>query len=176
LLDGLTAQGHTVANVVANDTFTSETVISEGYPIYKLPSLGLLAGTAMVPSMPWIARQLCKRDGFEIAHLHFPDPLSHLVAYTLPRRVKIVVSWHSDIVRQQGLLKLYRPFLDNIVGRADAIIAATNKHFTSSTQMGAAKEPGRLHVVPYGISYTPFDAPEAIASGKKFARSIQVAN
>ena len=39
----------------------------------------------------------------------------------------------------------------------DAIIAATPKHFSSSTQMQACQDPLRRHVVPYGIDLGRFE-------------------
>lgn len=123
----------------------------------------------MCPTMPLAARRLCRAGNFDIAHLHFPDPLSHLVSYALPKSVKIVISWHSDIIKQQLLLKAYRPFLDNIVSRADAILAATPKHFSSTTQMGAQKDSSKFHVIPYGMDFAPYNA----GSGQKKAKKIR---
>ena len=68
-------------------------------------------------------------------HLHFPDPLGQLTAMSLPRSVKRVISWHSDIIKQRTALALYRPFLDAFVRDADAIIGATPQHFSASQQM-----------------------------------------
>lgn len=165
LLKGLSRSMH-VDNLVANERFSSKVVPVEGYRVFKVPSLGLFAGMAVCPTMPWWARKLHRREQYDIAHLHFPDPMSHLAALALPRNIKLVISWHSDIVRQQNLLKLYRPLLDRIIARADAIIAATPRHFSASTQLGGA-DPARLHVVPYGIDFAPFEEPSAIAAGEK---------
>jgi rhamnosyl/mannosyltransferase len=133
--------------------------------------LGLFAGTAICPTMPLWARRLYREQRFDIAHLHFPDPMSHLAAVALPPQVKIVISWHSDIIRQKRLLELYRPFLDRIVARADAIVGATPRHFSSSTQLGACSDPGRLQVVPYGIDFTPFETAAATAAGVELKRA-----
>ncbi len=165
LLRGLSRSAH-VDNLVANDRFASEVVLVNGYRVFKTPSLGLFAGMAVCPTMPWWARKLHRREHYDIVHLHFPDPMSHLAAMALPKNVRLVISWHSDIVRQQNLFKLYRPLLNRIVARADAIIAATPRHFSSSTQLGCA-DPARLHVVPYGIDFAPFEEPSAIAAGEK---------
>ena len=77
--------------------------------------------------------------------------MAHLSTALLPRSVKRVISWHSDIIRQQKLLALYRPFLDRLVRSADAIIAATPAHISSSRKLSAVRERSRLHVVPYGF-------------------------
>jgi rhamnosyl/mannosyltransferase len=155
-----------VTNLVANERMATEVVEVDGYRIHKVPSLALFAGTALCPTMPYWARRLHRKQHFDIAHLHFPDPMSHLAVLALPKEVKVVIYWHSDIIRQQNLLKLYRPFLDRIVARADAIIAATPRHFSSSGQLGCA-DPARLHVVPYGIDFTPFEESSAVAAGEK---------
>ena len=99
LLRGLSRSMH-IDNLVANDDFSSQILKVDDYRVYKAPSLGLLAGAAMCPTMPIIARNLHRREHYDIAHLHFPDPMSHLAFLTLPRQVKLVISWHSDIIRQ----------------------------------------------------------------------------
>jgi rhamnosyl/mannosyltransferase len=72
----------------------------------------------------------------------------------------VTISWHSDIIRQKTLLQLYRPFLDRIINRAAAIIGATPRHFSSSTQLSLSHHPDRFRVVPYGLDYAPYLAPE----------------
>jgi len=171
LLKGL-ARSMEVTNLVANERFGTDVLEVDGYRVYKVPSLGVAAGTAICPTMPLWARRLHQGQRFDIVHLHFPDPMSHLAAAALPADVKLVISWHSDIIRQKRLLKLYRPFLDRIVARADAIIGATPRHFSSSTQLGACRDPKRLRVVPYGIDFGPFDAPAAAAAGKELKRKL----
>jgi rhamnosyl/mannosyltransferase len=165
LLKGLSRSAH-VDNLVANEGLSSEVLLVDRYRVFKVPSLGLFAGMALCPTMPYWARKLHYREHYDIVHLHFPDPMSHLAAMALPKDVRLVISWHSDIVRQQNLLKLYRPLLDRIIARADAIIAATPRHFSSSTQLGCA-DPARLHVVPYGIDFAPFEEPSARVAGDK---------
>jgi len=152
-------------NLVANDAWAAETLDLGYYKVYKAPSLGLLAGVAAAPTMPLWARRLHRRHPYDIVHLHFPDPLAHLVWYTMPRGPKLVITWHSDIVRQERLLVWYRPFLDHIVRRADAIIAPTPSHFASSTQLGACRDESRKHVVPFGIDERPYQ-PTAALLGK----------
>jgi rhamnosyl/mannosyltransferase len=82
--------------------------------------------------------------------------MAHLASELLPRSVKRVIGWHSDIVRQQGLLKLYRPLLDRSLRGADAIIAATPAHISSSEQLSPVRDSARLHVVPYGFDLSRF--------------------
>ena len=107
--------------------------------------------------MPWLARALHRAHEYDVVHLHLPDPMAHLAAAFLPKSVKRVITWHSDIVRQKRLLKLYRPFLKSLLNQADAIIIPTPAHALSSSQLTAGRNPERYHVVPFGIDYGPFD-------------------
>lgn len=170
LLKGL-SRSIGVTNLVANERLATEVIEVDGYRVYKVPSLAMIAGTAFCPTMPYWVRKLHLEHRFDIAHLHFPDPMSHLAAAALPAGVKLVISWHSDIVRQKNLLKLYRPFLDRIVARADAIIGATPFHFSSSTQLGAA-DSCKFHVVPYGIDFSPFEDPAAVMAGAQLREKL----
>ena len=155
LLSGL-GRDITVDNIVSNEKFRNEIHVSDGFKVYKIASIGRLAGVGITPAMPFWARSLCRKIEYDIVHLHFPDPLSHFSVDFVPKSVKLVISWHSDIIRQKNWLKLYQPFLDNIVRRADAIIAATPRHFSSSTQLSASQYRGKLHVIPYGIDLDRF--------------------
>jgi glycosyltransferase involved in cell wall biosynthesis len=161
-----------VINLVANERFTTDIIEEDGYRIYKVPSLGLVASAAVCPTMAHWVRRLDRERPIDIAHLHFPDPMSHFAATALPARTKLVISWHSDVIRQKRLLNLYRPFLDRIVARADAIVAATPLHFSSSTQLGACRDRRRLHVVPYGIDFSPFENPNARKEGAELKQRL----
>ncbi|MDA8119234.1 MAG: glycosyltransferase [Gammaproteobacteria bacterium] len=156
LLRGLKA--HCEAdNLVAHDHWAHTVIATESYTVYKTPSLGKVAGTALCPAMPGLARALHRERGYDLVHLHLPDPMAHLAAAFLPKSVKRVITWHSDIVRQKQLLKLYKPFLGALLNRVDAIIVPTPAHISSSSQLGACRRPERCHVVPFGIEYGMFD-------------------
>jgi glycosyltransferase involved in cell wall biosynthesis len=97
-------------------------------------------------------------------HLQFPaDPMAHLSSALLPRSVPRVISWHSDIVRQERLLTVYRPFLDRLLRSTSAIIAATPAHLESSTQLDAARGRASFHVIPYGLDLSRFQARPPLA-------------
>jgi rhamnosyl/mannosyltransferase len=154
-------------NLVAHDKYAEATVPANGYTVYKTPSLGKLASTALCPTMPLWARRLHRQHDYELVHLHFPDPMAHLASTFLPRDVKRVITWHSDIVRQKRLLRFYRPFLNRIVNQADAIIVPTPRHLEASPQLTACRYPERIQVVPFGLDYAPLD--EAACSSAAIA-------
>jgi rhamnosyl/mannosyltransferase len=116
------------------------------------------------PTMPWRARQLHRQWRFDLAHLHFPDPMSHAAALALPASVPLVISWHSDIVRQKRLRLLYAPFERAILRRAAAVVVGTPEHFRSSRVLPAAGVEHKLAVVPYGVDFARFDRPGPLTS------------
>jgi rhamnosyl/mannosyltransferase len=143
-------------NLVANDVPRTDQHRNYRYLTVRAASHGIVASVALAPSMPLIARRLHREHHFDIVHLHFPDPLGQLTAMSLPRSVKRLISWHSDIVKQRAALALYRPLLDPFVRDVDAIIGATPQHYSSSEQMVPGK-PGQLReVIPYGFDADAF--------------------
>jgi rhamnosyl/mannosyltransferase len=143
-------------NLVANDSAVTDEHRRYRYLTVRAASHGVVASVAVAPSLPLLARRLHREHRFDIVHLHFPDPLGQLAAMALPRAVKRVISWHSDIVKQRAALALYRPLLDPFVRDADAIIGATPQHFSASEQMAAGR-PGQIReVIPYGFDAGAF--------------------
>ena len=154
---GLAAQGVEVVNLVAASgrTWSDE---SQGlYRLVQAPSFGEAHSMALSPALVFKALALHREKPFDIFHLHFPDPLSHLTSMLLPANVRRVITWHSDIIRQKRLLALYKPFQSRIVRQADALVAATQAHFDSSTQIPADVPALRRHVIPYGLDYAPLE-------------------
>jgi rhamnosyl/mannosyltransferase len=150
LLGGLPADIVAI-NLVANDVARTDEHRQYRYLTVRAASHGIIASVAVAPSMPLLARRLHRKHRFDIVHLHFPDPLGQLTAIMLPRSVKRVISWHSDIIKQRTALAVYRPFLDAFVRDADAIIGATPQHFSSSQQMAPGKRGQLREVIPYGF-------------------------
>jgi glycosyltransferase involved in cell wall biosynthesis len=131
--------------------------------VYARP-IAHLGGTPICPSMPLHALRLHRASSFDIVHLQFPaDPMAHLAAVALPPSVKLVITWHSDIVRQRTLLRLYGPFLERLLRSADAIILPTPAHYTSSRQLPGWAPREKMHVVPFGRDYTGFMQRPALA-------------
>jgi rhamnosyl/mannosyltransferase len=134
-----------------------------GETVYARP-IASMGGTPLCPTMPWHALRRHRRAPFDIAHLQFPaDPMAHLAYELLPHSVRRVIGWHSDIVRQKGLLKLYRPLLNHSLRAADAIIAATPAHVSSSAQLAPVRGTAKFRIVPYGLDLARFEKRPALA-------------
>lgn len=102
----------------------------------------------MAPGFPLLLQKLA--PSYDIVHIHLPDPLSVVAALMLPDRIRLVATWHSDVVRQKHLLRVYQPFVDRLLRRVRFLIAPTPRHFESSTQLHACDE-ARRRVIPFGV-------------------------
>jgi rhamnosyl/mannosyltransferase len=72
-----------------------------------------------------------------------------------PRNHAVIVTYHSDIVRQTKLLVLYAPFMRRVLNRAAAIICTSPNYIDSSPTLSAYRD--KCHVIPYGIDLSQFD-------------------
>jgi len=146
-------------NVVGSREWRFEQDWSTGCPTYKLPALFHVTSMPVCPTMPWEMRRLHRSQAFRLVHMHFPDPMAHLSSLVLPTDIPVVITWHSDIVRQKRLLPFYRPLQDALLRRAAAIIGPTPVHFAASEELRRLPLSDRFRVAPFGIDVAFFAAP-----------------
>jgi rhamnosyl/mannosyltransferase len=80
-----------------------------------------------------------------------------LAALSSPAAVPVVLTWHSDIVRQRKLLKIYRTIQRRALERADRIVVYTPKHYESSEQLHQFDLNKKISFVPIGIDFDRLD-------------------
>jgi rhamnosyl/mannosyltransferase len=151
LCKSLATAGVQVVNLVSSMDQQGHQFEVDGYTVVESSSIGVYFSTSIAPGMLLDARRLHAEQAFDLIHLHFPDPMSHLVSMALPAHIPRLITWHSDIVKQRKLRQLYRPFQLRAIMQAKALIAATSAHFKSSTQIPNHYPTAQKHVIPYGI-------------------------
>jgi glycosyltransferase involved in cell wall biosynthesis len=171
LCRGLADHGLEVVNLVSSMDRTASDFVTDGFRVVEAPTLGIHFSTSISPAMVAAARRLHQEKPFDLVHLHFPDPMSHLASMVLPKRIPRVITWHSDIVKQVNLLKLYKPFQRREIMRAKALIAPTSAHYSSSTQIPADYPAKQRHVIPFGMNYDGLRLTTQIAERAKQIRS-----
>lgn len=125
-------------------------------PVIRKRSFNVDGSLAISPGLPAEAFKLNRKIHFDLIHLHFPDPMSHLASLVLPRSIPRVITWHADIVRHKRLLQLYGPLLRRAIGTASAVIAPTPNHIDSSQELSRLAGSSPLHVVPFGFDLDRF--------------------
>ncbi len=140
--------------VVANTRCRTEQETRK-VPVTRVASLGKLFSCSMAPTFPLWARKF----DTDLIHVHIPNPLAELSALLADRDTPVVAHFHSDIVRQRNLLKLYGPFLDAFYRRANCIVVPTPRHVECSKFLSRYAE--KCRTVPYGIQTSRFEMDEA---------------
>ncbi len=96
-----------------------------------------------------------RRSDADIVHIHLPNPTAVLAYLASGHRGRLVVTYHSDTVRQKVLGPLFAPFLHTALRRASAIIATSPDYRRTSPVL--ARYLDRCHVIPYGIAVEQFE-------------------
>lgn len=164
LAEAQVRRGHEVTVLVTNPhpggwrTF-AETL--NGVRVVRAGRLVTVASTPLSLSLFWEVRRLpC-----DVIHLHFPYPVGEVAQWLLgPRKARRVLTYHSDVVRQRGWLRLYAPLMYHILAQVDTIIATSPPYVESSPVLRRFRE--RVRVVPLGIETARFRAapPEQVAA------------
>lgn len=132
--------------------------------VFRVKAIAKLAATMISPAM--ISRLRRIRAGYDIIHIHHPDPMAALALRLSGFRGKVVLHWHSDILSQKFLLALYRPLQSWLIRRADIIIGTTPAYIQSSPWLREVQS--KCSYVPIGIKPIPADEGGAAAIRERF--------
>lgn len=149
------AAGHHVTVLVTNTKKHTQQELLEGVQVIKAARLATVASTPLSLALPYRLSSLRA----DIAHLHFPYPVGELSQLLVGRSKRLILTYHSDIIRQKGWLRLYRPIMHRILSRADGIIATTPNYIASSATL--QRYAGKCAVIPFGIDLGRFRAVDA---------------
>lgn len=150
-LDNLPKEVEATA-VYFNKDNKNEVVQDGRYVKYKVGVWKTVASTALSFSIFSSLKRVFQKTKPEVVFLQFPNPMMHLGYLNVAKCLnsKLVIYWHSDIVRQKKLLWIYQPLLEQVLRRADAIIVHS-KELTQSKQLSVC-DPNRIHVIPIGVT------------------------
>lgn len=86
---------------------------------------------------------------YDIIHIHSPDPMSALALWLVNPNSKVVLHWHSDILRQKKLLFFYKPLLNWLLRKSELILATSQNYIDGSEQLKGVIH--KCKVLPIGI-------------------------
>jgi O-antigen biosynthesis rhamnosyltransferase len=85
----------------------------------------------------------------DVIHYHFPWPFGDLLHFLSGTTKPSLVTYHSDIVRQRHLFKLYAPLMNRFLSSVDRIICTSPNYFATSETL--ARYEDKVDVIPYGL-------------------------
>lgn len=152
LTSGLNARGIQCDVLCSNKEAVYQLDEFDRFKVHRTRSYGQVLSVSITPQLISKFRKICSQ--FDIVHLHHPDPIATAALFFAQPSCKVVIHWHSDILRQKIPLILFKPLQSWMLGRADAIIATSPNYASGSAHLAPFRE--KVHVIPIGI--TPLDA------------------
>jgi len=132
----------------ASHTSAKSEILVDNCKIFCTSSYAKIAATMISPGMVTKLRAIS--GGYDIIHIHHPDPMAALALFFSNFKGKVVLHWHSDIIKQKLALKLFEPLQNWLLKRADCIIATSFSYAEGSIYLKKYSE--KVAIVPIGIN------------------------
>ncbi len=97
----------------------------------------------------------------DLVHYHFPWPMGDLLHLAHGRHTPAIVTYHSDIVRQRLLKRLYAPVMERFLSGMAHIVATSPDYARTSPVL--ANHARQLAIIPIGIPDRSAPSEEALA-------------
>ncbi|ADC88771.1 glycosyl transferase group 1 [Thermocrinis albus DSM 14484] len=101
---------------------------------------------------------------YDITHVHSPNPLAEILSLFASK--KVIIHWHSDIVRQKISYMFYKPIQQLVLKKAERIICTSPQYLESSNQIKGFKE--KAVVIPLGLN------PDRLKSDKEDKKWLEI--
>jgi len=117
-----------------------------GVKVFRAASFGIFWGMPISFDFFRLFKELSKE--VDIIAFHHPFPLGDLAIFLFPPK-RLIVHYHSDIVRQKALSFLVKPFILNTLKKAKKIIVSNPNLIESSSYLRKFKQ--KCQVIPFGV-------------------------
>ena len=115
-----------------------------------------LASAAKIDLCPGLLARLANLNA-DLLHVHVPNPTMILAALLAKPKTPMVVTYHSDHVRQRIRAALFRPLESRFYRKVDRILATSPSYVGGSAFLQSQSD--RLMILPHGIDARPFLEP-----------------
>jgi len=133
-----------VLSLSNNDKHSTE---YDGYRIHRAKLNFQIASTGFSASVFWYFLKLAKQA--DVIHYHFPWPFMDVVHFLTRVKKPSVLTYHSDIVKQKHLLKLYRPLKHRFLSSVDRIVATSPNYVKTSATLNRFSH--KVSIIPIGL-------------------------
>lgn len=167
LMLGLSVKGiHCDMLCASTENHPSGTIVINPYArLLIVPTMLKLAATMIAPAMLATLRKIAKQ--YDIIHLHHPDPMACLSLFFSGYKGKVALHWHSDILKQKNLLKVYSPLQNWLIERAQVIVGTTPIYVMESPFLQKVQH--KIDYIPIGVEPVRANLKEVNAIKKRYA-------
>jgi rhamnosyl/mannosyltransferase len=128
----------------------------EGHTVHRVPlNVEVASNGVSVQAIGALARMAAQAD---VVHYHFPWPFMDMAHFLARIDKPTVVTYHSDIVRQKALLKVYQPLRHRFLQSVDAIVATSPNYLASSAVLDRYRD--KTRVIAFGLDKSSYPVPE----------------
>ncbi len=146
-----------------------EIVLNNHSRILCVSSLFTLCATMISPAMVKKLRQI--QSQYDIIHIHHPDPMAAFALWLSGFKGKVVLHWHSDILKQKIALKFFLPLQNWLIKRSDLILTTSPVYLKHSPYLQSSF--ANAAVLPIGIDAISPD-PDGVESIRKQYRGKKI--
>ncbi|TET83991.1 MAG: glycosyltransferase [Candidatus Nealsonbacteria bacterium] len=121
--------------------------------VFKALSFGIFWGLPISFDFFRLFKKLSREA--EIIDFHHPFPLGDLAIFLRKPKAKLVVHYHSDIVRQKVFNFLVKPLINRTLKKAKKIIVSNPNLIKSSPYLRKFQQ--KCEVIPFGVDLAKFE-------------------
>lgn len=146
--EGVSKEGY-ICDVLCSNTEASYVEdIFENYTVFRTISYGIALSTSITPQLIYKLWQLDSK--YDIIHVHAPDPMAFLALFLVRPKAKVIIHWHSDIVRQHRTRKFFLPLQNWVLRFADKVIVTSKNYARHSPDLKDFMN--KVEIIPLGTS------------------------
>ncbi|MDQ7090195.1 MAG: glycosyltransferase [Methylococcales bacterium] len=119
----------------------------DGIKVYRVKTHLEIASCGLSFSALSVFKELV--DWADVVHYQFPWPFADVLHLLARVKKPTVLTYQSDIVRQQGFLKLYRPLKHLFLKQMDALVATSPNYARTSPVLQRYAD--KVEVIPIGL-------------------------
>jgi glycosyltransferase involved in cell wall biosynthesis len=128
----------------------------EGHMVHRVPLDFEIASTGFsFKAFGQLARMAAQAD---VVHYHFPWPFMDLAHFVARIDKPSLVTYHSDIVRQKQLLRMYQPLKHRFLQSVDTIVATSPNYLASSAVLDRYRD--KTRTITYGLDRNIYPEPD----------------
>lgn len=129
-----------------------------GVRVTRLGRRASISRLDLCPTLPTALWKL-RDEGVDVVHVHAPNPTMFMALAALPPFATLVVTHHSDVVKQRLLGKLFAPLERRVHSRTALVLSDSDAYVGGSTVLQGLGE--KVRSLPLGLDLRPFLQPSA---------------
>jgi rhamnosyl/mannosyltransferase len=151
---GTAKLGVNVEVMVLSPNLVDREIQVNGHSVYRCRSNFEIASTPF--SLSAFLRFRQKVAEVDLVHYHFPYPFADLLHLITGVKKPTLVTYHSDIIKQKYLHKIYKPLMHRFLSSVDHIVATSPNYFATSKVLLQYEH--KTSVIPIGLDKSHYSA------------------